>query len=237
MRNQTKIVKRSDFCRRMKASGYDQNYRFQVVKSGMMGFDKMLEEERRGGRPVNQLRTWDEDRRQKKKELQGKNWYKRGGFDVPLFVPHTPRGELARRMKEKEEMNNQGRTIRFKIVEKSGVSLEQKLRKSNPWGGERCGRPNCFQCRTDEGGDCWRESVNYSLVCEECGEEICKYFGESGRNGFSRGGEHLANREAADENKSILKLHSIHHHNGREVNFIMKVTSVHSSCLDRQVTE
>ena len=227
----------NNFCRRMKASGYDQNYRFQVVKSGMMGYDKMLEEERRGGRPVNQLRTWDEDRRQKKKELQGKNWYKRGGFDVPLFVPHTPRGELARRMKEKEEMNNQGRTIRFKIVEKSGVSLEQKLRKSNPWGGERCGRQNCFQCRTDEGGDCWRESVNYSLVCEECGEEICKYFGESGRNGFSRGEEHLANRAAADENKSILKLHSIHHHNGREVNFVMKVTSVHTSCLDRQVTE
>ena len=94
----------------------------------------------------------------------------------------------------KEEMNNQGRTIRFKIVEKSGVSLEQKLRKSNPWGGERCGRPNCFQCRTDEGGDCWRESVTYSLVCEECGEEICKYFGESGRNGFTRGGEHLTNK-------------------------------------------
>ena len=227
----------NNFCQRMKASGYNQHYRFQVVKSGMLGYDKMLEEERRGGRPVNQLRTWDEDRRQKKKEIQGKNWFRRGGFDVPLFVPHTPHGELAKRMKEKEVMNNQGRNIRFKIVEKSGVSLEQKLRKSNPWGGERCGRQNCFQCKTDEGGDCWRESVTYSLVCEECGEDVCKYFGESGRNGFSRGEEHLANLEAADENKSILKLHSIHHHNGREVNFTMKVTDVHSSCLDRQVTE
>ena len=53
-----------------------------------------------------------------------------------MFVPHTPHGELARRMKEKEVMNNQGRNIRFMIVEKSGVSLEQKLRKSNPWRGE-----------------------------------------------------------------------------------------------------
>ena len=35
-----------------------------MVKSGMLGYDKMLEEERRGGRPVNQLRTRDEDRRQ-----------------------------------------------------------------------------------------------------------------------------------------------------------------------------
>ena len=54
-------------------------------------------------------------------------------------------------MKEKEEMNNQGRNIMFKIVEKLGVSLEQKLMKSNPWGGEIC-------------GDCWREGVNNSLA-------------------------------------------------------------------------
>ena len=79
--------------------------------------------------------------------------------------------------------------------------------------------------------------MTYSLVCQECGEDNCKYFGESGRNGFSRGEEHLANLEAEDENKSILKLHSIHHHNGRAVNFTMKVIDVHSSCLDRQVTE
>ena len=36
------------------------------------------------------------------------------------------------------------------------MTLEEKLRKSNPWAGERCGRQNCFQCQTDEGGDCWR---------------------------------------------------------------------------------
>ena len=198
----------------------------------------MLETERRGGRLVNQLRSWGEDERQKKKELQDKNWFRAGGFDVPLFVPHTPRGELARRMKEKEAHNNQGRNIRFKIIEKSGVTLENKLRKSNPWSGERCGRPSCFQCKTDDGGDCWRESVTYSLVCEECGEAVCQYFGESGRNGYSRGEEHLANKDAQDENKSVLKLHAIHHHNGRnDVNFIMKVTGFHSSSLDRQVTE
>ena len=46
----------------------------------------MLDEERRGGRPINQLRTRDKDRRQKKKELQVKNLFRRGGFDVPLFV-------------------------------------------------------------------------------------------------------------------------------------------------------
>ena len=59
----------SKFCARMKASGYDEHYRYQVIKSGMEGFDKMLEEERRGGRPINAPRSWEEDRRQRKKEL------------------------------------------------------------------------------------------------------------------------------------------------------------------------
>ena len=40
------------------------------------------------------------------------------------------------------------------------------------------------------------------------------------------------------ESKSVLKLHAIHHHNGRvDVNFSMKVTGLHSNSLDRQVTE
>ena len=224
----------NNFCQRMRASGYDENYRFQILKAGMIGYDHMLEVERAGGRPVNLPRSWDEDNRQKKKATQAKNWFRKGGFDVPLFIPCTPGGELAKRISNIEQLNNQGRTIRFKIVERRGVTLEEKLRKSNPWAGERCGRQNCFPCQTDEGGDCWREGVTYSLVCEQCGAE---YFGESGRNGFTRGGEHLSNMEAQDENRSILKLHANHHHGGADVRFIMKVTGLHNDSLDRQVTE
>ena len=80
--------------------------------------------------------------------------------------------------------------------------------------------------------------MTYSLVCEECGGDVCQYFGETGRNAFSRGVEHLNNKEAEDANKSVLKLHSIHHHDGRaDVNFSMKVTGSHPNCLDRQVRE
>ena len=39
----------SKFSARKKVSGYDEHYRFQVIKSGIEGFDRMLEEERRGG--------------------------------------------------------------------------------------------------------------------------------------------------------------------------------------------
>ena len=230
----------NNFCRRMKASGYNESYRLQILKAGMIGYDiilQMLEVERAGGRPINQPRSWDEDNRQKKKAAQSKNWFRKGGFDVPLFVPCTPGGELAKRMARMEASNNQGRTIRFRVVERRGVTLEEKLRRSNPWAGERCGRPNCFPCQTDEGGDCWREGITYSLICEECGEEVAAYFGESGRNGYTRGGEHLINKLAEDENRSVLKLHANHHHNGADVRFSMRVTGVHNDSLDRQVTE
>ena len=117
----------NNFCQRMKASGYNQNYRYQVLKSGVEGFDKMLEVERSGGRPINRLRSWEEDERQKKKELQSKVWYRAGGFDVPLFIPHTPKWELAKRIRELEAENHQGRSIRFKIIEKSGVIAGAKV--------------------------------------------------------------------------------------------------------------
>ena len=77
-----------------------------------------------------------------------------------------------------------------------------------------------------------------SLWCEECGEKVACYKGETGRNSFSRGLEHLANLESRDEAKSVLWLHSIYHHQRREnVPYDMRVTGEHRDSLDRQVTE
>ena len=38
--------------------------------------------------------------------------------------------------------------------------------------------------------------MTYSLICEECGANIAEYKGETGRNAFTRGKEHLENLEA-----------------------------------------
>ena len=53
----------------------------------------MKQVEESGGKPINTPRSWEEDVKQKKKHIQKKGWFRRGGFDVPFFVPHTPRGE------------------------------------------------------------------------------------------------------------------------------------------------
>ena len=167
-----------------------------------------------------------------------KSWFRKGGYHVPLFVPHTPGEELVKKIKEKEAENNQGRRVRFKIVGRGGVTLEEKLKRSNPWSGGRCGRARCFPCKGEGGGDCWKESVCYDLWCEECGVKVCAYKGESGRNGFTRGGEHLDSLEARDEEKSVLWLHSVHHHQGRvDVPYRMRITGAFFDPLDRQLQE
>ena len=236
---ETTVEHLNNFSKRLRLSGYKQDYRYQIIKSGVEGFDKMLAVEREGGRPINAPRTWEEDKRQKKKYFQKTSWFRKGGYDVPLFVPHTPRGELAKRMRTVEAQNNQGRKIRFKIVEKGGITLEQKLRRSNPWAGEEsCGRPKCFPCKSDGGGNCWRESITYTLNCEECTQEVACYIGETGRNAYSRGCEHLENLSAKDEEKSVLWLHSKYQHQEREdIVYTMKVTGTYNEPLDRQLME
>ena len=82
------------------------------------------------------------------------------------------------------------------------------------------------------------ESVTYNLWCDECGEEVAAYKGETGRNAFCRGEEHLDSLAASDEEKSVLWLHSVHHHQGRQgVPYSMRVTGTFKDPLDRQIME
>ena len=43
----------------------------------------------------------------KKIKDKGRSFSKKGGYDVPLFVAHTPGGELAKRMRIKEAQNEE----------------------------------------------------------------------------------------------------------------------------------
>ena len=58
-----------------------------------------------------------------------KSWFRKGGYDVPLFVPHTPGEKLVRRTREKEAENNQGRKVRFKIVGRGAEEVKPVGRK------------------------------------------------------------------------------------------------------------
>ena len=63
-----------------------------------------------------------------------------------MFVPFTVGSELARRMREAEATLQSMTGYRIKIVERSGLKLEDALCKADPWQGQDCGREKCLLC-------------------------------------------------------------------------------------------
>ena len=157
---------------------------------------------------------------------------------MPLFVPCTPNGDLANRIKEIEKKRSGSRTVRFKIVETGGISLKSQLQKSDPWAGGKCGRQECFPCKGEKGGDCERSSVTYQIVCKTCEEmgQVAHYKGETSRNMYTRGKEHLQLYHSRHK-ASNLWAHCVKYHGATPANFEMQLTGVFSSALRRQIAE
>ena len=74
---ETTVKHLDNLSQRLRMSGYDETYRYQVIKSGVEGFDKMMAEAEQGGRPINSPRTWEEDLRQKNKYFKKKRWFRK----------------------------------------------------------------------------------------------------------------------------------------------------------------
>ena len=79
---------------RMEAAGYDQSFRFQVLKSALNAYEKKIEAENAGTAPMYRKREWNRNERRKQKEEKGKAWYKEGGKESVLFITATPDSEL-----------------------------------------------------------------------------------------------------------------------------------------------
>merc|ERR1712020_559416 len=113
-----------------------------------------------------------------------------------------------------------------KFVETSGHSLQNILEKSDPFKGPTCGREDkCFPCMSGDYQNCQGRGGAYSITCEEpgCKEKGVRYDGETGKNCFSRGLDHLQGYRGKKENNVLWK-HSQLEHGGRaDVNYKMTV--------------
>ena len=91
-----------------------------------------------------------------------------------MFVPYTPKGELARRLREVETDIEKQTGNKLKIVERSGVKLIDLLHRSDPWEGKDCERTGCILCRTKQKTgkyleqDCHRRCIVYETWCLTC---------------------------------------------------------------------
>ena len=198
-------------------SGYNQAFRCEVVRSVINAFEIMMENEKRGIRPIHRPKEWHKAERLEQKEMKKKDWYKQGGFDSVIFVPSTPDGELKRLYHH---------------------AIRGELQRSNPFREGNCRRADCFICTSGGKGNCETESITYIVDCQggNCRKNV--YKGETSTNGYTRGAEHLEKLAARNIDQSPMWRHCVEEHGSEVQSFMMSVTgSFKDDAMIRQITE
>ena len=204
--------------------------------------------------------TWFQDKKDKKK-LQGKKTpnkssqkpreksssknesskeHEATATTTVLFVPQTPFGNLAYKLREAEVELFKLCGTKVKIVERAGTSLKSLLSRPNPWGNIACSREKCLTCKTEKNeGFCTKRSLTYETRCLSCagaGREKL-YIGETARSSYERGAEHQHDYKTKKAD-SHMHLHADEAHGGEEKpKFSMKILRCHKSPMYRQIHE
>ena len=157
-----------------------------------------------------------------------------------LFVPHTPGGQLKKRLQEVEDNALATRKAgRIKMVERGGDTILSKIGNPAPWKSMNCGRPGCKPCTTKE-GSCRELNVTYKITCIPCKEagKPKAYIGETHRAFGDRTAEHSKALEDKDRKNALVK-HWLEDHSGEEAapQYSWEIVKKHKTSLERQIWE
>ena len=239
----------NNFMLKLKKSGHSVNFRKQILNSAFQAFQKMIEDDKSGTKPMFRARNWNSKERYERKLEKKRNWFNTGRTEIDyksvLFVPPTPGGELIRELKQRELELNKNDKARIKFVEKSGVKMEDMLVKKDPFPAKKCeGKElnRCFVCQSAGPEEikvsCRKNNLGYGLICDTCDQRsITKvYEGETARSAKIRGFEHL--RGFANKNKNnVLFKHKESDHPSETMKMKMVITGTFQDALTRQCNE
>ena len=211
------------------------------MKSAITAYERIQKK----GEPLYRTKLWKKKERAKGKRMKKSNWYKKkeskkrnnnDDYKSVIFVQPT-RGSVLK--KKYEEVIGKSK-CEVRVVERAGRNISQKLQKSYPFNKDKCNSQECFVCVSEGKGNCRKENINYEI---ECIREGCKYIylGESARNSWCRGREHLRGIDKR-EKESVFVEHINEKHDGdfaydRCGGFRMNVKGSHKTAIDRQITE
>ena len=180
--------------------------------------------------------------------------------DIPLvslmFVQQTPGSQLLQQLRQVEAKVSDLTGDRVKMVERSGTKLRHLLVSSDPWSNVKCGDSKCIVCTNpfNTNYNCRKRNVCYKTFCIKCAEEagadnktlnsnvnnqITFYFGETFRDAFTRGCEHVADYYAKSEDSHMYKHITDMHPDckPRDIQFGMSVIKKHRSSFERMILE
>ena len=221
LEEQKKVQVMEDYAKLLKRSGYSERFRYEVISDAIRGHQKLLQEEEEGRRPLNRPRSFQEEERRKKRLEKGGRWYRREerGSKVRegvFIIPPTPESALAKTFKKICEEELRGTKISMAVSERGGRRLGQELGCTVPGQStrEHCRRERCFPCNTGQVGMCRKTGLGYEIECLICGQHIkSKYAGETGKNMFQRGSQHVDDVEKRRGNTPLWK-HIVEKHGG-----------------------
>ena len=141
-------------------------------------------------------------------------------------------------------------------MERAGTKLRFLLWTSDPWSKSKCQSIKCLICTNpfNSSFSCRKRNVSYKTYCLRCAEEagadektlksnvnnsIKFYFGETFRDAYTRGAEHLSDYVGQTDDSHMFK-HLTDSHPGsspRDVKFGMSVVRKHKSSFERQIFE
>ena len=214
---------------RIAAAGYHEDYRKNVLLNAFAVYDNKVKRHMDGYCPLNRPSGNRKIERRKEKIKKKREWGTKGGFIAPIIVPTTPDGELAKMLRSVAESEKEF-GIKFKIVEKGGMTIENIFQTSNPTASGSCGK---FDCIMDDqnGRNCHKSNVMYDWTCNNCPSS---YVGETSRN--TRSSEHIKKASDKKEESFIHNL-QLQSHNGDQPNFSVKVLKLFQDAFSRQVYE
>ena len=224
----------TEFVKRLQFSGYNKRFRFEVINSAINAYSEIEAQVRDGKRPMYRKMSWKRNERRKEKNDKKTNWYEKGGYEAAIFVPATPKSHMAKIYREKIK----GSGLKIKVVERSGRKIKSLLQVNDPLSDKRCSKEDhCFVCESGiSEGVCRSSGVDYDIQCQD---RLCKhmYNGQSGKNGYSRGLEHVDDFKKRRE-KSIMWKHCREKHGGKIRRFKMSIRKVvRNDPTKRQITE
>ena len=231
---------------KLKNSGYDQKFRIEIVDSALKAFENMVEEDRKGNKPLFRDRKWQYEERLAEKQNKKRNWFRNENskYKSVLFVPPTPGSQLARELQIRENELNKYNEERIKIIESGGVKIEELITKKNPFKKGKCGEIKCPLCKNKKNDEkieilCNTNNIGYRWTCQNCQTKDKKrvYEGESSRSARLRGKEHLQGYKNKSESNMLYKHKILEHPEEENIEFKMEITGLFKDALTRQANE
>ena len=228
----------SEFCHKMKISGYSERFRLEVIQSAVRGYDRQCDRADQGITPLHRPRSYQRAERLKQKLMTRTSWYRPA--NSVIFVQATPRAELVKKV---QAIVSQGADRLgldgVRAVEMGGKSIKNHLVRLDLTG---CPYPDCLLCECGEiGASHTRSGAEYSGICNLCEADgkVANYEGETGRSGMLSVAQHKEAILNQDNTNAFAKhLAVFHKENAGDISaFKFKVNQTFKKCLERQVTE